>query len=94
MAEISFLMGHSDDAIKYKVAPSPCRIILITFIAFSKTMANHYYQSWEALAIVSDRIVLNFGGFDSGLIYNLYADKLLGLNVVNDSVSSQQYVIK
>ena len=53
-----------------------------------ETKADQYYQSWENLAIVSNRIVLTYGGFDSGLIYNLYADKLLGLNVVNDSVSS------
>ena len=53
-----------------------------------ETKANQYYQSWENLAVASNRIVLTYGGFDSGLIYNLYADKLLGLNVVNDSVSS------
>ena len=86
MSQISFLTGHSDDVTKYKVVSFPCQIILLKLIAYSKTKADQYYQSWETLAIVSDRIVLNFGGFDSGLIYNLYADKLLGLNVVNDSV--------
>ena len=86
MSQISFLTDRSDDVTKYKVALFSCRIILLELIVYSKTKADQYYQSLETLAIVSDRIVLNFGGFDSGLIYNLYADKLLGLNVVNDSV--------
>ncbi|PAV15279.1 hypothetical protein PNOK_0904000 [Pyrrhoderma noxium] len=86
MSQISFLTGHGEDVTKYKVALFSCRITLLKLIAYSKTKADQYYQSWETLAIVSDRIVLNFGGFDSGLIYNLYADKLLGLNVVNGSV--------
>ena len=86
MSQISFLTGRSDDVTKYKVALFSYRIILLELIAYSKTKADQYYQSWETLAIIPDRIALTYGGLDSGLIYNLYADKLLGLNVVNDSV--------
>ena len=91
MSQISFLTGHSDDVTKYKVALFSCRIIiLLKLIAYPKTKADQYYQSWETLAIIPDRISLTYGGLDSGLIYNLYADKLLGLNVVNDSVKQSR----
>ena len=49
-------------------------------------MAIQYYETWESLAVASDRLVLSFGSSSSGLIYNLYADKLLGLNVVGTKV--------
>ena len=52
-----------------------------------KDTAVQYYKTWETYAIASDRLVLSFGSSASGLIYNLYADKLLGLNLVDTSVS-------
>ena len=88
MSQISFLTDRSDDVTKYKVPSFPCRIILFILNTYQKAKADQYYHTWENLAVASNRIVLTYGGFDSGLIYNLYADKLLGLNVVNDSVSS------
>ena len=62
-------------------------MILFVTVFNLQTEADQYYQTWEIHAIASDRIVLNFGGANSGLIYNLYADRILGLNVVKESVS-------
>ena len=40
-----------------------------------------------SLVTLSDGLALSFDGNSSGLMYNLYADKLLGLNIFNSSVS-------
>ena len=40
-----------------------------------------------SLVTLSDGLALSFDGNSSGLMYNLYADKLLGLNIFNNSVS-------
>ncbi|KAL5508747.1 hypothetical protein ACEPAG_4726 [Sanghuangporus baumii] len=54
------------------------------------TIAKQYVQQWTNLASASDRLVLNFGSGSSGLIYNLYADKLVQLNLIDSSVYSLQ----
>ncbi|KAL5494568.1 hypothetical protein ACEPAI_29 [Sanghuangporus weigelae] len=54
------------------------------------TIAKQYVQQWTNLASASDQLVLNFGSGSSGLIYNLYADKLLQLNLIDSSVYSLQ----
>ncbi|KAL5536145.1 hypothetical protein ACEPAF_4250 [Sanghuangporus sanghuang] len=53
-------------------------------------IAKQYVQQWTDLASASDQLVLNFGSGSSGLIYNLYADKLLQLNLIDSSVYSLQ----
>ncbi|KAL5533549.1 hypothetical protein ACEPAG_9 [Sanghuangporus baumii] len=53
-------------------------------------IAKQYVQQWTNLASASDQLVLNFGSGSSGLIYNLYADKLLQLNLIDSSVYSLQ----
>ncbi|OCB90969.1 DUF1793-domain-containing protein [Sanghuangporus baumii] len=53
-------------------------------------IAKQYVQQWTNLASASDQLVLSFGSGSSGLIYNLYADKLLQLNLIDSSVYSLQ----
>ncbi|KAL5519656.1 hypothetical protein ACEPAH_1339 [Sanghuangporus vaninii] len=53
-------------------------------------IVKRYVQQWTNLASTSDQLVLNFGSGSSGLIYNLYADKLLQLNLIDSSVYSLQ----
>ena len=48
--------------------------------------AKSYIDQWSNLAVTSDWLVLSAGSGSSGVIYNLYADKLLQLNLLNDSV--------
>ncbi|KAF9007842.1 hypothetical protein BDQ17DRAFT_1350037 [Cyathus striatus] len=53
-----------------------------------QSQAQNYTSQWESLAITSDHISTVYGdSSSSGLIYNLYAAKLLG----QDSISSQIY---
>lgn len=47
-------------------------------------------QQWIALAVASDQshLLMNYGvQSSSGLMYNLFADKLLNLSLVNPAVS-------
>ena len=56
--------------------------------SFNSTATN-YFNIWQADAVASDNSHVDFYYQDTssnGLIYNLYADKLLGLNFVPDSV--------
>ena len=51
--------------------------------------ATDYVSQWQSDAVSSDATHINFYYNDpnsNGLIYNLYADKLLQLNLVPDSI--------
>ena len=59
-----------------------------------KVTARSYIEQWQSLSISQNETYLltSFGSpgnnsGSAGLIYNLYADKLLQTNLLNDSVS-------
>ncbi|EJC98586.1 DUF1793-domain-containing protein [Fomitiporia mediterranea MF3/22] len=54
------------------------------------TIAQQYAQQWTSIAVDSSQISISFGLMNSGLIYNLYADKLLQLNLIPSSVYDTQ----
>ncbi|KLO07712.1 DUF1793-domain-containing protein [Schizopora paradoxa] len=71
MAKISDYLKESDDASIYS------------------SKAESYIQQWQSMAISQNqtRLLASFGNEDStGLMYNLYADKLLGLGLVPQTV--------
>jgi hypothetical protein len=77
MAEISKLTNNTDDAKNFT------------------SIAKDYIKQWQTLGINSDasppHTTFSYGDQDShGLLYNLYADKLLGLNLVPQSVYDMQ----
>ncbi|KLO17752.1 DUF1793-domain-containing protein [Schizopora paradoxa] len=75
MAKICSYAGQQDQSSKYQ------------------STAQNYIQQWAALTVASDQshLLMNYGvQSSSGLVYNLYADKLLGLNLVPTSVYQVQ----
>ncbi|KAI0737538.1 DUF1793-domain-containing protein [Daedaleopsis nitida] len=57
------------------------------------SIADSYVKQWQALAMAADgsHLTLSYGDSNSwGLAYNLYADKLLGLNVFPDPIYDTQ----
>ncbi|KLO07713.1 DUF1793-domain-containing protein [Schizopora paradoxa] len=77
MARISDYMGKGDDGLLYA------------------NTSQTYIGQWQNLSISQDKthLLTSFGSNDStGLIYNLYADKLLQLDLVPQSVSSLSMV--
>ncbi|EJC98591.1 DUF1793-domain-containing protein [Fomitiporia mediterranea MF3/22] len=76
MAKISEIAGNSDDQKTFNAS-------------FFADTAFSYISQWQNDAVASDNSHINFfyGKTDSnGLIYNLYADKLLQLNLVSSFV--------
>ena len=72
MSEIAKIMGDTEKAHNYS------------------SVASSYVQQWQKLALSSDKTHLTLAyGNDAtwGLAYNLFADKLLGLNFIPQSVS-------
>ncbi|KAF9007830.1 hypothetical protein BDQ17DRAFT_1422506 [Cyathus striatus] len=56
-----------------------------------QSQAQNYYSQWENLAVSSGHITSVYGDASNwGLIYNLYAAKLLGSDLVNDHIYTQQ----
>ena len=88
MAKISSYTGHSEDQSHYDVGLLSSKVVLKpTLTCPAQGLARQYIQQWTSLASGSDQLNLNFGSSGSGLVYNLYADKLLQLNLVDSSVS-------
>ncbi|KAI0737544.1 DUF1793-domain-containing protein [Daedaleopsis nitida] len=55
--------------------------------------ADSYMQQWQALAVAPDKshLMLSYGDqYNWGLMYNLYADKLLGMNFVPSDIYDMQ----
>lgn len=50
-------------------------------------ISQQYIQEWTGLATTQNFISLSYGSSGSGLIYNMYADKLLQTNLIPSSVS-------
>jgi hypothetical protein len=77
MAEISNLTGHADDYANYS------------------SIAKDYIVQWQDLGVAKDatppHATLAYGQNDThGLLYNLFADRELGLNYVPQSVYDMQ----
>jgi hypothetical protein len=77
MSSIADLTGHKEDGLKYT------------------KIADDYITRWQALSIAQDakppHTTLNYGDNQThGLLYNLYADRLLDLNLVPESVYDMQ----
>ncbi|OCH88863.1 DUF1793-domain-containing protein [Obba rivulosa] len=78
MAEMSKAMGENDDETYFSQQ-------VMTLIG-----------EWESLALSSDQqhLLLDYGDESSwALVYNLYADRLLGTNLVNSSVCESHFEI-
>ena len=53
-----------------------------------QSTASNYAKQWEALAFTTDHITTSYGSEASwGLVYNMYAPRLLGTNIVSEKVS-------
>ncbi len=85
----------SDDSQHYSVSPYLLRLHIfeLSSICNVKNLAGTYADLWQSSVLSSgsdpQHIVANFGDSDTmALTYNLYADKLLQTNVVNQSVSN------
>ncbi|KAK0239510.1 hypothetical protein EDD85DRAFT_452362 [Armillaria nabsnona] len=78
MSEISQALGKSQDAEMYS------------------SIAKSYVEQWQTLAGSKGHLLSSYGGVvDSGssswsLVYNLYADKLLGTGLVDSNIYSNQ----
>ncbi|KAI0766543.1 hypothetical protein BC629DRAFT_1596377 [Irpex lacteus] len=48
--------------------------------------ASSYVSQWQSLGLNSSQPKIGFGDSHPGFLYNLFADKLLGLNLINESV--------
>ena len=51
-----------------------------------QNISQSYVEQWKSLAVTSDFISLTYGSGGSGVIYNLYADKLLQTGLIDNSV--------
>ena len=95
MAEISRAMGNEMDAEKYDVGV----LVPLYFFrnAYGRTPQNQtsaLLGEWVSLALSSDKSrILGFYNDESSdsLLYNIYADRLLGTNLIPQSVSIHSF---
>lgn len=97
MGKIAQYAGNKADQSKYQVCSSSRVLFCFRFKSFTlmQGTANSYIQQWVNLSTSSNApgIFASFGqSSSSGLIYNLFADKLLQLNLVPASVSVRHCV--
>ena len=88
MAEISRVVGENDDAHAYDVCLSRLSPVHGELRGI-QSRASQLIQSWQSLALSSDQshLLRSYGDQQSwALIYNMYSDKLLGTNLVSQSV--------
>ena len=93
MSKISYSTGHSNDGDNFQVSLKHHIIAerWTSQLIFRRyqNIASSYIQQWQNLTMSSDKSHLRMAfGQDqtSGLMYNLYADKLLNLNLVPSEV--------
>ncbi|KAH8111927.1 DUF1793-domain-containing protein [Phellopilus nigrolimitatus] len=55
-----------------------------------QSISTQYAQQWTSLASASGHLASSYGSASSGIMYNLFADKLLQLNLINSSVYNLQ----
>ena len=88
MAKIAELAGVGSDQSTFNVSDSLASNACLCSFSCQDT-AMSYLSQWQTDAVASDNSHISFYYNDmnsNGLIYNLYADKLLQLNMVSDSV--------
>ncbi|THU86971.1 hypothetical protein K435DRAFT_682611, partial [Dendrothele bispora CBS 962.96] len=92
MAQISAALGYSNDSEMY-LASNKCNgsrfLALITDFCRSQSKATSFIhdQNWQTKTVKSDHITIEFEDEESSaLLYDLYAERLLGTNVVNQTV--------
>ncbi|TFY68763.1 hypothetical protein EVG20_g3433 [Dentipellis fragilis] len=92
MSDLSSALGQFSDAQQYSVRP-------LMFVRGSaqadveQTNATQLVQQWQAQALSSDKthLLATYGNQDTSTIaYNLFADKWLGTNLVDQSVYEAQ----
>ena len=90
MAEIAHALGKDSDAVSYGVSA------IVTGLRqkakLPQDQAASLFNSWLSLATSSSgsRLLGGYGNETSwSLMYNLFADKMLGLNLVPQSVSPE-----
>ena len=93
MARISYAVGNLNDSLTYQVR---IRLLTISLLfdqeilsLLSKANATSLIEQWQSFSTSegNDRLLGAFQQQDSGgLIYNLYADKLLNLSLIPESV--------
>lgn len=93
MARMSVVSGMNEDLVRYQVRDRQENAFpeLYPLTSQAKSISLSYMQQWLGLSVSSDKthILGNFGNeTSSGVIYNLFADKLLQLDLVPQSVSS------
>ena len=88
MSEISKAIQEDSDSQKFAVC-TLCTGRNIESAHISQSTASAYMNTWKSLALSSNQQNILFA-YDNtgswGLIYNLYADKLLNLNLVPSEV--------
>lgn len=87
MSKIASIAGKENDATQFNVG---ClgSLMYITLTLVLKSTASSYIKTWKADAVSSTSNVNFFYGErnTSGLVYNLYADVMLGLGFVPSEV--------
>lgn len=90
MAEIAHALGKDSDAVSYGVSATVTG--LRQKAKLPQDQAASLFNSWLSLATSSSgsRLLGGYGNETSwSLMYNLFADKMLGLNLVPQSVSPE-----
>lgn len=91
MAKISHFMGMESDASNYQVRNLiDCFVLMFYACHNLKSVAESYIGKWQNLSLSQNqtRLLTTFQTEGSaGLIYNMYADKLLQINLIPQSVS-------
>ena len=88
MAKIAEIAGVNSDQSRFNVSGCPDHRGFVGSCGLKNT-ATSYLSQWVSNAVASRNSYIDFYYDDSssdGLLYNLYADKLLQLNMVPDPV--------
>ncbi len=91
MAEMSDFMGNAGDSQQYNVCQlQPYFVgVLLIFVNLKQANASSYIKLWESLASNSGHLLPTYDSTDSSayaLMYNMYADRLLQTNLIDQSV--------
>ncbi|KAK1226777.1 hypothetical protein PQX77_010238 [Marasmius sp. AFHP31] len=83
MADISYTLGKGDDALRYQIE----RLTLLDL----QNQSSSWIEGWKVQAFSSGHLASVYGVNDSwSLMYNIYADKLLRMNLVGDDIYDAQ----
>ena len=95
MSEISRALGNDTDAAKYDVIshPFPC-VAQFAHERLFQNQSSGLLREWTSLAMSSDQShILGFYGEENStsLLYNIYADRLLGTGLFSQSVGDHYF---